>query len=85
MKLTNGSQFNSTSRDAMTVAPYSCTANNGANIISITDIAMAMSFLLCLVLSIIGLISGISIIIILSIIILICGRQFGEKAVDNLA
>ncbi len=79
------SQSNSTSRDAMTVAPYSCTAKNENSIEFFSGIALAMSVLLCLFLSSINAIIIITGIIILSIRIILCIRNYKEKAVKNLA
>ncbi len=84
MFFTTKSQSNSTSRDAMTVAPCSCTAKNETDIEFFSGIALAMSVLLCLVLSLINAISIIIGIIILSIRLILCNRIYKEKAVKSL-
>ncbi len=83
MFFSSKSQSNSSSRDAMTVAPCSCTAGNETNIEYFSGIAIAMSVLLCLVLSLINAISIIIGIIILNIL-LIYVKWMKEKAVCNL-
>lgn len=79
MMAMRNSQFNTSSKDAMTVAPCSCTAN----IEYLSGIALAMSVLLCLVLSLINAINLIFGIILLSVL-LIFKKCIEEKADCNL-
>lgn len=74
-------QSNSTSKDAMTVAPCSCTAENETDVDFFSGIALAMSVLLCIVLSLIGTINIASGIIILSILLIVSSKAYKEKAV----
>lgn len=80
MRFLNGSKANNSSKDAKMFAPCFSTAKNETNIADITDIAIAMSVLLCLVLSIFGNIFAVTGIIILNII-LICKGELKKKAV----
>lgn len=75
MSFVKFSQFNNTSaKDANKLAPSSCSAKNEMNIIDFTDIAVAVSVLLYIVINIINVISIITVINIISaIIILITG------------
>ena len=84
MFFTTKSQSNSTSRDAMTVAPCSCTAKNETDVEYFSGIALAMSVLLCLVLSLIDALSIIGIIL-LSLRLTLCNGIYKEKAVKSLA
>lgn len=80
MRFLNGSKANNSSKDAKMFAPCFSTAKKEMDIADITDIAIAMSVLLCLVLSLLGNLIAVEGIIILSII-LICRGELKKKAV----
>ena len=62
MKFSRFSQSNNSSKDATVVAPSNCTAKNEVNSVIFTDIALAVSVLLCLIIGISGLLCALSII-----------------------
>lgn len=66
MKSFSFKNSNSSSKDAMTFAPCFCSASDFANVISLVDIALAVSILFCIYFAF----SALGIIIILSIITL---------------
>ena len=67
MMFSRFSKSNNTSKDANTFAPSNCSAKNEVNSVNFTDIAVAVSVLLCLF---IGIFNIISLIIVLSILAL---------------
>ncbi len=77
------SQTNSTSKDAMTVAPCSCTAENRTNSEYFSGIALAMSVLLYIVISVVIATNIILSITILSILLIMCNKFCKEKAVSD--
>jgi len=54
MKFWGFSKSNNSSEDASVVAPSNCSAKNEMNSVKITDIAVAVSVLLCLIISILN-------------------------------
>ena len=67
MMFTRFTQSNNSSKDANTFAPSTCSAKNEVNNVNFTDIALAVSVLLCLF---IGFINIICLICVLSILAL---------------
>ena len=71
MMFTRFTQSNNSSKDANTFAPSTCPAKNEVNSVFFTDIALAVSVLLCLFIGIINIISLICVLSILALSIMI--------------